>query len=198
MSADQGKRDRQHCCLLKYWAPGKVLGRSDWVLNLPKPRTRMPSAGGPPIPTVPTSININVGARQCRRIHATMPQRSISQEGPSQDHAEQQHSLLEDASDAESESDHHPAPTTKSTFQRNVILCAIVFFFAELFELSLFAPVTAILERSICLTYYFEANPSLIDDQGSVPEQSCKVHPVQAELATVKAWKAMLDCVPSL
>lgn len=83
-----------------------------------------------------------------------------------------------------------------SAYQRNVVLCAVVFFFAELFELSLFAPTTALLERAICRAYYKTTSPDLIGSDGWVAEQLCRERPIQAELAVVKGWKAVFDCIP--
>jgi hypothetical protein len=84
----------------------------------------------------------------------------------------------------------------KSVYQWSIILCAVVFFFAELFELSLFGPITALLERSICRDYYVTTTPSVIGDNGWVTENLCKEKAIQEELALVKGYKAVFDCIP--
>lgn len=86
---------------------------------------------------------------------------------------------------------------SKQTFNRNhVIMCAMIFFFAELFELELFAPATAILERSICYKYYKQIDPTKIGLDGWVDATLCKELTVQEELATIKGWMSVFGCIP--
>lgn len=107
--------------------------------------------------------------------------------------AEEDNRLLEDTTTAHVES---RTSEKSSVYQRNVVLCVIVFFFAELFELGLFAPTTALLERSICRAHYKSANPAVIGENGWVATRLCKEQPIQAELARIKGWKAVFDCIP--
>ncbi|KAG9230479.1 major facilitator superfamily domain-containing protein [Amylocarpus encephaloides] len=53
-------------------------------------------------------------------------------------------------------------------------------------------------ELSICRSYYFQQDPSLIDDDGNVEETLCKVDAVQAELAFISGWLGFFETIPGV
>jgi hypothetical protein len=56
------------------------------------------------------------------------------------------------------------------------------------------APLTRILESIICRSYYGDQYGG---GGGTIPEHMCKITAVQSELAMLKGWSSLFDCVPS-
>lgn len=77
-----------------------------------------------------------------------------------------------------------------------VVCCLTLYFLVEMFDMVTIAPLTALLEQSLCRTWYRSHDPSLINPGGSVEEQCCKIEPIQAELAVLRGWKLAFDALP--
>lgn len=56
-------------------------------------------------------------------------------------------------------------------------------------------PKTRIFEANICLSYYREHDASAIGDDGSVPEQRCKIDAVQQKLAMIFGWQDTFEAI---
>ena len=77
-----------------------------------------------------------------------------------------------------------------------VVYCLTLYFLVEMFDMVTIAPLTALLEQSLCRTWYRSHDPSLISPGGSVEEQFCKIEPIQAEVAVLRGWKLAFDALP--
>ena len=77
-----------------------------------------------------------------------------------------------------------------------VVCCLTLYFLVEMFDMVTIAPLTALLEQSLCRTWYRSHDPSLINPGGSVEEQLCKIEPIQAEVAVLRGWKLAFDALP--
>lgn len=58
-------------------------------------------------------------------------------------------------------------------------------------------PMTRIFEANLCYKYYLEQDPSVIED-GTIPEELCKVDIVQQRLASIFGWQEMFNALPGL
>lgn len=59
-------------------------------------------------------------------------------------------------------------------------------------------PQTRIFEANLCLKYYLEQDPSVIEADGTIPEKLCKVDIVQQRLASIMGWAEMFMALPGL
>lgn len=77
---------------------------------------------------------------------------------------------------------------------------AVIFinFLIELYDQIRIVPEIALFEHSICLSYYSNHDPSVISPGGSIPEQLCKIQPVQRRLASFRGYKAFFDGIASM
>lgn len=58
------------------------------------------------------------------------------------------------------------------------------------------APFRAILEQSLCPSWYSTHDLSLFNPGGFVEEQCCKIRPIQAGVAVLRGWKLTFDTIP--
>ena len=75
--------------------------------------------------------------------------------------------------------------------------CILLNFLIEMFGMIVIVPQLALLEGSLCNSYYATRDLSTADLPVHVTGQSCKIEPIQKELAILRGWKAFLDAVPS-
>jgi hypothetical protein len=71
-------------------------------------------------------------------------------------------------------------------------LCILILDFGVYIQL---APITRIFESIICKNYYDE-HPEF-GMSGQIPEAECKIAAIQSELAMLKGWQALFECLPS-
>jgi hypothetical protein len=76
-----------------------------------------------------------------------------------------------------------------------IILCI---FLLEIGDFLQRAPWLRILEDNVCRSYYRSIESSGIDFSKPIPEDLCKVAPVQAKLAMLKGWDSMFSCIPGI
>lgn len=74
--------------------------------------------------------------------------------------------------------------------------CILLNFLVEMCDMIIIVPTIALLERSICHTYYAEHDPRVIGPGGLVNERLCKIGPVQEQLAVLRGWKALFEALP--
>jgi hypothetical protein len=84
---------------------------------------------------------------------------------------------------------HHPK------FLRVVVICIICVFVVEAGDYMLRAPYTRMLEDIICRAYYEAATPSI---SPPIPEDNCKIAPIQSKLAMLKGWDVTFSCIPGI
>jgi len=58
------------------------------------------------------------------------------------------------------------------------------------------APQLRLIESIICLKYYKANNPGVIDGNGNIPEEYCKVDSVQEELAILNGFQTLFSNIP--
>lgn len=95
--------------------------------------------------------------------------------------------------DAESVCHHHEKHLRLS---RVGIFAVLLYFLVEMSDMISVGPLTALLEQSVCRSYFEVHNPSLISPEGWVREGLCKLESIQAELAVVRGWKLAFDTLP--
>ena len=75
------------------------------------------------------------------------------------------------------------------------IVLAVV---SDIGEYLYFAPRVRLFESVVCTRYYLQRDPSLVNRDGSVPENFCKVNMVQDEVAMVLGWQLFFDSIPAI
>ena len=87
-------------------------------------------------------------------------------------------------------------PWKRPSVSTIISYCFALHFFLAFIEIVQITPVLVLFERSICLQYYAQHDPSEIAPDGSIAESLCKIVPVQRDLATIRGWKASFDTIP--
>jgi hypothetical protein len=80
-------------------------------------------------------------------------------------------------------------PLFRVNLSRTTVCCIALYFMMEMFDMVTVAPLVALYENAICMTYY---GP---DDAWNT-RHSCKIQPIQRELALVRGWKGFFDAIP--
>jgi hypothetical protein len=57
------------------------------------------------------------------------------------------------------------------------------------------APMTAIMESIICENHYQQASRMSRNHSQAWSDSSCKIEPVQSELAKIRGWQQLFDCL---
>lgn len=94
-----------------------------------------------------------------------------------------------------------PAPhRTRCTWSwlRVVILIIVIAIVSDIGESLWAAPRVRLFEASICARYYHHHKPSLVPSTGDIPEDLCKIDPVQDQLASILAWQLFFDSIPAI
>ena len=75
--------------------------------------------------------------------------------------------------------------------------CILLNFLVEMCDMIVIVPTIALLERSLCRTYYSIHDPSVIGPGGFVEnERLCKISPIQENLAVLRGSKALFEALP--
>lgn len=89
-------------------------------------------------------------------------------------------------------------PRQKKPWLLLVVLCILMIAVIDMGAFLADPPKTRIFEANICLSYYREHDASAIGDDGSVPEQRCKIDAVQQKLAMIFGWQDTFDALPGI
>lgn len=89
-------------------------------------------------------------------------------------------------------------PSLKRSVRLTLIKAYIVDFIANLAFQILVPAQTRIYEQAICLQWYNANEPDDIPSSGVIPEERCKLAPIQQELASLKGWYETFDAAPAL
>lgn len=76
-----------------------------------------------------------------------------------------------------------------------ILICSFLILAADVAAFMSMAPLTRLLESVICQDYY-RRNAAFQDASTEIPEHMCKINPIQSELAMLKGWSAVFDCLP--
>lgn len=79
-----------------------------------------------------------------------------------------------------------------------VALCIALAVIGDISEYFVLAPRVRVYESILCTDYYLRENPSLVGDDGSVPEQFCKVDYVQGQIAMIQGWNLFFQSIPAI
>ncbi|KAI1940411.1 hypothetical protein LOZ58_003201 [Ophidiomyces ophidiicola] len=89
----------------------------------------------------------------------------------------------------------------KRTGRRNptvfVLICVLAVFTLDFGAYLNIAPQTRIYEDIVCRNYYDKHEPGRFPS-GTVPEEQCKIKPVQGEVAFVQGLMSSFDAIPSI
>ncbi|TGZ76615.1 MFS general substrate transporter [Ascodesmis nigricans] len=85
---------------------------------------------------------------------------------------------------------------TRTLFSQFPLLPALLLFLFEFSELLLVSPRIRLLEASICRSHYLATNPSIVPPTGTIPEELCKLEPIQARLAYIRGWQVFCEAIP--
>jgi hypothetical protein len=81
---------------------------------------------------------------------------------------------------------------------RALISTAVFLILFTLADLLKYVAVVRLLELGVCREYQLRHNPSLVDDNGYVPEKLCKLAEIQQRLAHLRGYYSALDSVIGL
>ena len=82
-----------------------------------------------------------------------------------------------------------------------VLLVLLAFALIAIVDVGAFLagpPLTRVYEANLCLIYYREHDPSIIEADGTIPEKLCKVDEVQQKMAMIFGWQDMFDALPGI
>lgn len=103
-------------------------------------------------------------------------------------------------SEAPSFEDSLPLPPRKKTGRHNptvfIALCVLMVFAFDFGAYLNIAPQTRIFEGIVCRNYYDKHEPGRFAP-GEIPEDQCKIKPVQAEVAFVQGLMSSFEAIPS-
>ena len=71
--------------------------------------------------------------------------------------------------------------------------CGLCFFVADLGSYIILPPLLRHFELMVCREYYVKHNPSLIEDNGNVPERLCKKDAIASDFALLRGWLSVLE-----
>ncbi|KAI9690975.1 MAG: hypothetical protein M1822_008595 [Bathelium mastoideum] len=88
--------------------------------------------------------------------------------------------------------------TPRTHYARVILLIAAVVVALEGGELLIVNPLIRMFEAILCRKHYDNNDPSVIGRDGWVPEQLCKIEPVESGVALLLGWQTFFDYLPSL
>jgi MFS family permease len=92
-----------------------------------------------------------------------------------------------------------PAPATKK--KPWVLLVVLAVGLIAIVDVGAFLadpPRIRMFEANLCLSYYRQHDASAIGPDGTIPEQLCKIDPVQQKLAMIFGWQDTFDALPGM
>ncbi|CBY02112.1 similar to MFS transporter [Plenodomus lingam JN3] len=94
-----------------------------------------------------------------------------------------------------------PLTVAKKKKKPWVLFVILVFAMVSIIDIGAFLadpPKTRVFEANICLGYYQEHDPSVIGDDGTIPEKLCKLDEIQQKLAMIFGWQETFDAIPGI
>lgn len=91
-----------------------------------------------------------------------------------------------------------PAVPQKKPWISLVLLCFLMVSVIDIGGFLADPPKTRVFEANLCLSYYFEHDPSVISSDGTIPESLCKGDEVQQKLAMIFGWQDTFDAIPGI
>lgn len=92
-------------------------------------------------------------------------------------------------------------PPEKKKKKPWLLLVVLLFWLVAIIDVGAYLaepPKTRVYEANLCLRYYEEHDPSVIQPDGTVEERLCKVDIVQQKMAMIFGWQDMFDAIPSI
>lgn len=98
------------------------------------------------------------------------------------------------------QTDTPPSPRTRCSWPWThvVALCAAIVITANVAGYLSKAPKIRLFESVLCNEHWLSEEPSVVRDDGSVPEALCKIDVVQDRLATILGWQLFFDSIPAI
>lgn len=102
-----------------------------------------------------------------------------------------------------------PSPTRKDIFRPGKLhahfskwailyLCGLVVFLADFGTFMGEGARLRMLELGVCREYYISTDPRVIRNDGSIPEELCKLDQIQSELARMRGFLGLLENLPGM
>ena len=89
-------------------------------------------------------------------------------------------------------------PFAKDLYFRAILTTAILVVVLDVAAILQIAPSVRLFEIIYCREYYELHNPRLIDGNGTVAEELCKVDAVQHKLASLRGWLSFFGYLPGM
>jgi len=86
----------------------------------------------------------------------------------------------------------------KSNYIRIIIAVTCAVFLVEIGDFILRAPTIRLMEDTICRKYYDSQGNTSVNLNLPIPEERCKIAPVQTELAMLRGWDTTFSCIPGI
>lgn len=99
---------------------------------------------------------------------------------------------------------HATKHSAQSSLQRHlskwwtVYVCAVLIITLDVPSFMSEGPELRMLELAVCRDFYAAHDLSVIDDNGNVAEQRCKIPEIQSALAKLRGIMAMMEAIPGL
>jgi hypothetical protein len=81
---------------------------------------------------------------------------------------------------------------------RIVGLCVAIAIFFDIGDYLILAPRVRLYESITCTQHYLIYDPSILDQDGSIPEQLCKIDVIQDKVAKIFGLQLFFDSLPSI
>jgi hypothetical protein len=79
-----------------------------------------------------------------------------------------------------------------------VYICGLLILTSDVPNFMSEAPRLRMLELGLCREYYAVHDPSVIGDNGGIPERLCKLPQIQSSVARMRGIMAMMEAIPGL
>ena len=89
-------------------------------------------------------------------------------------------------------------PLAKDLYFRVILIIIALVTTVDIAYLLRIAPSTRLFEVIYCREYYQLHNPGLIDGNGMIEEELCKVDAIQNKLASLKGWLSFFQFMPGM
>lgn len=112
--------------------------------------------------------------------------------------------LGEESRAHDDEEQYQYASTPREVLQRHfakwwtVYICGLLILTSDVPGFMGEAPRLRMLELGLCREYYAVHDPSVIGDNGGIPERLCKLPQIQSSVAKMRGIMAMMEAIPGL
>ena len=93
----------------------------------------------------------------------------------------------------------HDEPSKVDTnYVRIIAVVMLSIFLLEIGDYMLRAPSIRLMEDILCRQYYDSQGDASVDLTLPIPEENCKIAPIQEKLAMLRGWDSTFSCIPGI